>query len=190
MKESKIYILLTDTGSFLTKLIKLYTNKPYNHASIALDSNLEEVYSFGRKNIHNPLNGGFVQEDVNSKLLNHARCAIYSLTVTDNQLQTIKNYIEEISAEKDAYHYNFLGLFGFVFNRPLTRKNSYFCSEFVASVLEGSNVIQFENSVSLVAPHDLQELPDLRLEYEGSVNDYLMKGEPENVSFSYPFIPA
>ena len=38
--ERKVYLLLTNTGSFLTKLIKLYTKKPYNHASIAFDYDL------------------------------------------------------------------------------------------------------------------------------------------------------
>ncbi|MDF2789985.1 MAG: hypothetical protein K0S80_3083 [Neobacillus sp.] len=42
-KEKQMYLLLTNTGSFLTKLIKLYTKKPYNHASIASDSQLSEV---------------------------------------------------------------------------------------------------------------------------------------------------
>ncbi|MED4476449.1 hypothetical protein [Oceanobacillus caeni] len=44
MTERKVYILLTDTGTFFTKLIKLYTKKPYNHASISFDSELSEVY--------------------------------------------------------------------------------------------------------------------------------------------------
>lgn len=36
MSNQKIYILLTDTGTLFTRLIKLYTKKPYNHASISL----------------------------------------------------------------------------------------------------------------------------------------------------------
>lgn len=47
VEEGKIYLLLSDTGTVLTKLIKTYTKMPYNHASIAFDSKLREVYSFG-----------------------------------------------------------------------------------------------------------------------------------------------
>ena len=65
MTEKKVYILLTDTGTLFTKLIKLYTKKPYNHASISFDLELLEVYSFGRKTARNPFIGGFVKEDVN-----------------------------------------------------------------------------------------------------------------------------
>ena len=55
MIEKKIYILLTDTGTLFTNLIKLYTKKPYNHASISFDSKLSEVYSFGRKTARKPI---------------------------------------------------------------------------------------------------------------------------------------
>lgn len=57
MTEKKVYLLLTDTGTFFTKLIKLYTKKPYNHASISFDSELSEVYSFGRKRLEIPSSG-------------------------------------------------------------------------------------------------------------------------------------
>ena len=67
MTENKVYILLTDTGSLLTKLIKLYTKKPYNHASISFDFELSEVYSFGRKKVENPFHGGFVKEKIYRK---------------------------------------------------------------------------------------------------------------------------
>ncbi|USK36883.1 hypothetical protein LIS77_13090 [Cytobacillus firmus] len=62
MSNQKIYILLTDTGTLFTRLIKLYTKKPYNHASISIDPELKEVYSFGRKTAKNPFIGGFVKE--------------------------------------------------------------------------------------------------------------------------------
>lgn len=44
-----VYLLLTDTGTVFSTAIKKYTRKPYNHASLALDQQLTEVYSFARK---------------------------------------------------------------------------------------------------------------------------------------------
>lgn len=38
--------------------------EPLNHVSIALDRELTEVYSFGRKQPDNPFIGGFVKEDI------------------------------------------------------------------------------------------------------------------------------
>lgn len=48
-RDKEIYVLLTDTGTVLTKIIRSFTKDPLNHASIAFDQDLNEVYSFGRK---------------------------------------------------------------------------------------------------------------------------------------------
>lgn len=177
MTKRKVYILLTDTGSVLTKLIKLYTKKPYNHASIAFDSNLSEVYSFGRKHSDNPFVGGFVKEDVTSNLFLRADCVIYSFTVDEEQYNHMKLYIEQFKEQEDEYKYNFLGLFGVMLNKPVEKDKAYFCSQFVASVLEQSKNIEFEKSLALIAPHDLQNVPEFEFVYEGNLNDYTRTSE-------------
>ena len=45
----KIYIVLAHTGTLLSRIIKMKTGAEYTHSSIALDENLDEMYSFGRK---------------------------------------------------------------------------------------------------------------------------------------------
>ena len=59
--NQNIYVLLTDTGTMFTKLIKRITAAPYNHASLALDENLNEVFSFGRKCANNPWIGDLLK---------------------------------------------------------------------------------------------------------------------------------
>ncbi|MFD1385964.1 hypothetical protein ACFQ4Z_04055 [Oceanobacillus oncorhynchi subsp. oncorhynchi] len=172
MAEKKGYILLTDTGTLFTKLIKLYTNNTYNHASIAFFSDLSEVYSFGRKYARNPFIGGFVQEDTKSGLFKKANCAIYSFHIKEWQLKMVKQYIQEIQSKKEQYHYNFIGLFGFLLNKPIKRNKAFFCSQFVASVLEESGIYDFEKPLSLIAPYDLKDIPALQLEFQGKLSDY------------------
>src|SRR4051794_27373892 len=99
MKDKKIYLLLTDTGTILTRLIKAYTKTPYNHVSIGFDPHLSEVYSFGRKTVHNPFIGGFVKEDVHSVLFQQADCALYSLSVSDHQIEKMHRYIQVMEAQ-------------------------------------------------------------------------------------------
>jgi hypothetical protein len=183
MAEKQVYILLTNTGSLLTKLIKLYTKKPYNHASIAFDRNLSEVYSFGRKTARNPFIGGFVKEDVWTGLFKQADCAIYSLHVTEDQIQKMKQYLQEIEARKKQYRYNFLGLFGVMFNKPLKRKNAFFCSQFVAFVLKESAIMDFEKPLALIAPYDLQCVSTVQLVYEGKLKDYQNDNKTEKLCF-------
>jgi|SRR5699024_5010559 len=173
MTVKKGYVLLTDTGLWFSKLIKLYTKKPYNHASIAFDSKLTKVYSFGRKSARNPFIGGFVKENMKtSSLFVKADCIIYSFEATDVQLDKMKRYIQKMDAQKEQYSYNLLGLFGFIIKRPIKRSKSFFCSQFVASVLKESNIIDFDRPLSLIAPNDFREIAGFQLVYQGKLVDY------------------
>jgi len=164
LRQEKIYLLFTDTGTVLSEAIKVFTKKPYNHASIAFDSSLKEVYSFGRRQPHNPLNGGFVHEDMYSFIFLDSNCAVYSLTVTPEQKRKMKAFIDSIESEKKMYRYNFIGLFGALFQKEIHRKSAYFCSQFVSTVLQESGTILFDKPLCFIAPHDIQALPELKLE--------------------------
>ena len=60
----KIYIIVSYTGTILSQIIKIKTKDKYAHVSIALDRELEELYSFGRVNPYIPILGGFVHEGI------------------------------------------------------------------------------------------------------------------------------
>ena len=186
MRDKKVYILLTDTGTVFTRLIKLYTKKPYNHASISFDTELTEVYSFGRKTARNPFIGGFVKEDVKRGLFKRADCAIYSIKVTEIDLQKMQSYLTEIEAQKKYYRYNFLGLFGVLFNKPLRRKKAFFCSQFVASILNECSSVDFEKPLSLIAPNDLQSIGSLQFEYEGKLTSYQTNNVEKSGTTNFP----
>ena len=189
IRDKQIYILLTDTGTTLTRLIKSYTKKTYNHASIAFDAELIEVYSFGRKTARNPFIGGFVQEDIHSVLFQQAYCAIYSLTITNDEFQRMSQYIQEIAAKKEYYRYNFIGLFGVLFKKPIKRKNAFFCSQFVASVLKESKAIDFEKDLSLIEPSELPHSANFQLIFEGRLKGYQNRVMNEGVRVPYPIVP-
>ncbi|WP_087974394.1 hypothetical protein [Oceanobacillus rekensis] len=182
MEEKKVYIVLTDTGTLFTKMIKFYTRKPYNHASISCDADLSEVYSFGRKKPNNPFIGGFVRENFKTGLFKQSRAAIYCCTVSDHQLQKANDYIKRIEKQKDQFRYNFLGLFGVILNKPVKRKNAYFCSQFVATVLKECDIIEFPKPLSLVMPHDLQEAEDFQLVYQGKLAHFYTDGNREEMT--------
>jgi len=176
MNEREIYILLTDTGTLFTKMIKLYTRKPYNHASIALDNELMRVYSFGRKKHRNPFIGGFVKEDVRKGLFRHANCAIYRLKVTDGQYERMVSFIRNIEENKHRYRYNLIGLLSFIIHKQINRENAFFCSQFVATVLQECGIIKFEKKLSFMTPYDLQQAANLCLVYQGRLADFVKEG--------------
>lgn len=170
-----VYIVLTDSGTLFTRLIKRYTKSPYNHAAIALDSELTTMYSFGRKHFYFPLLAGFVKERINEgiyKKLKHTTCVVYELPVSDRQFRRIVRVLERFERNAHLYTYNLCGLLNFLLPICIRRRSAFFCSEFVASVLKHSGVDVLPKPPSLTAPHDFMLLPQARPIYEGLLNDY------------------
>ena len=98
-----IYIILTHTGTVLSRIIRCYTKDEYSHVSIALDKNLENMYSFGRLNPYNPFFGGFVHEKVNEgvyKRFKNTKTCIYSLEIEDSKYRKIEKTINKMKKIK------------------------------------------------------------------------------------------
>jgi hypothetical protein len=184
MKEKQIYILLSDTGTWLSKIIKWYTKEPLNHSSISLDDELTQVYSFGRKFQANPLEGGFVKEDMQGDLfLNNERptaCALYSCNVSAATYERIRMQLVHMEQHHSDYSYNLLGLLTFVFKLKYVPKNSYFCSQFVSSILRENGVVLVDKPSELVTPADIAKSKLLSLIYRGTLNAFLQEKGRKN----------
>ena len=86
LENRKLYILISKTHTVPARIIKFWTKEPYAHASIALDLELREMYSFARKGIYNPFNCGFIIEDIDNGIFGRdveTSCVVLELTVTD-----------------------------------------------------------------------------------------------------------
>lgn len=170
-----IYIMLTYSGSFLSRLIKVWTKEPYSHVSIGLDPGLKELYSFGRKRPRNPIFAGFVQEDIINGTYGRfpkTECAVYSLDITDENYEKLLKEIDKFKSEIDKYGYNLLGLLGVMFNKPIHREYNYFCSQFVSEILQNSGIHLISKTPELIEPGDFRQCSDLQLEYEGYLRHY------------------
>lgn len=172
VEQKTIYLLFLDTGTFLTKTINLFTNSTLNHASIALDQSLSQVYSFGRKRPRNPFIGGFVRENLQLPFFKKAQCAVYRLQISELEYELLEQRMNMMEAEKHLYRYNMLGLFGVMLNKELPRDNAYFCSQFVATMLSECGVYEYDKPACLIRPQDLKEWHELQLIYQGSLSNY------------------
>jgi hypothetical protein len=180
-----IYIVLTDSGTLFTKLIKKFTKSPYNHASIALDADLKDIYSFGRKSLHFPLNAGFVKEHPDGGIyikLKNTTCVVYELRLEVNQYELIVHEIQRFEREADRFTYNFWGLFNFLLPFRVERSSAYFCSEFVATVLKNSGVDVLGKPPGLTAPHDFMKASGAKPVYEGRLSSYRSASYIRNVA--------
>lgn len=61
-QDHSIYILLTRSGTWFSRLIHLVTSDCYTHASIGLDGPSGPFYSFARRYEHFALPAGLVEE--------------------------------------------------------------------------------------------------------------------------------
>jgi len=172
MLEREIYIVLTDTGTLFTRMIRLYTKLPLNHVSIAFDENLAEVYSFGRKRPHNPFIGGFVREDFRSYFFQQSVCGIYRCKVSTEDYDRMQKRIREIEEQKHKYRYNFIGLFGVMFNKEIKRERAFFCSQFVATILNECDEKIVGCSPYLIQPQHFMMSERLELVYAGDLAGY------------------
>ena len=169
----KIYIILTYTGTILSRIVKIYTRKEYSHVSISLDKELTKMYSFGRLNPYNPFWGGFVHEAPKKgtfKRFKNTTSKIYSLEITDEQYQNMEKVIEEFNKQEKNYHFNTLGLIGVIMNYRIQRKESFYCAEFVKYVFEHSNItIELPE---IIKPDDFEKIQGLSVVYTGRFNEY------------------
>lgn len=171
--DKPIFIVLTDTGTWFTRMIRMYTKAPLNHTSLAFDPQLTEVYSFGRKRPGNPFVGGFVKEDFGGELFRDATCAVYKCYLTEKQYNHIRNNIRRFERESHLYKYNLLGLLGIVFNVQIKRDYAFFCSQFVAFLFEQAGMKIVPKSPSMTTPSDFEHAESLELIYTGKLRDFI-----------------
>lgn len=169
----KIYIILTHTGTNLSKLIKSYTKDEFSHVSIALDAELKQMYSFGRLNPYNPIRAGFVHEYIDRgtfKRFYLTKAKVYELEITDEQYEIITNSIKQIEQEKEEYTFNILGLFAAGFRKKIRGNKSFYCAEFVKYILDQAKI---ETELPEVAkPEDFKKIKKLKEIYIGFLKKY------------------
>lgn len=168
----KIYIILTYTGTILSRIVKIYTKKEYSHVSISLDEDLTKMYSFGRLNPYNPFIGGFVHEGIDIgtfKRFKKTKTKIYSMEIPEEKYEKLEEVIDSIQNRKDLYKFNLIGLIGITLNIKIKREKRFYCAEFVKYVLEQSEVLELPD---LVKPEDFEKITGTSVIYKGILKEY------------------
>ena len=169
----KIYIVITHTGTTLSKIIKSYTKDEFSHVSIALDNELQEMYSFGRLHPYNPFWGGFVHEYIDKgtyKRFYKTKAKVYSYEVTEEQYEKLKNNIKQIEINKEDYKFNIIGLFAVGFHKKIGKEKSFYCAEFVKYVIEKANINM--ELPTIIKPEDFKNLEGSQEIYNGLLRKY------------------
>ena len=173
--DQHVYIVISQTGTLLSRLLKFVTKAEYNHASISLVPDLGTMYSFGRKHPYNPFWAGFVAESARFgtfKRFSKTRVVVLDITVSEEQYQAMARRIHTMMELKQYYHYNYLGLWLAGLRICYRKKRRFYCSEFVKDLLEKQGIHGVSQLDSIVQPIHFLSLPSAQQIYTGLLRDY------------------
>ena len=180
-KSKKVYIVLSQTGTILSRILKLFTRDRYNHSSIALTEDLQAMYSFGRLHPYNPFRGGFVQESPDGgtfKRFKNTRVMVLETEITSESYSEVGQLICEMMKDRARYHYNYWGVILAALNIHVKRKNRYYCSEFIKELVLRMNLPGVEEIPDIVKPMHFLTVPHKTV-YEGKLQEYAPTPPPK-----------
>lgn len=187
MECKKIYLVASYTDTIPGRLIKFrtylrygngYSGADYSHISLSTDSKLDEMMSFARKELDNPFNAGLIKEDIRDGMFalkqDISKIAVMELSITKEQYNKLSEILEYYWNTKEQYGYNFAGLITMLFcGKGATSKNNFFCSQWVATVLQESGIDVFNGEAPKdIKPIDVYEFLKNNIIYEGPVTKY------------------
>lgn len=174
-EKKYIYLVVSQTGTFLSRILKLITKAEYNHISLGFEKDLKTMYSFGRKYPYNPITGGFVIESPHFgtfKRFYNTRVAVLQLAVDDETYEGMRQTVETIKENQKKYHYNYFGLILAGIKIHFKPENCYYCSEFVKYVLQKYKIEGSEKLAPIIQPVHFLQIPHTNLIYKGRLQDY------------------
>lgn len=179
MENKSVYLVLSQTGTMFSRVLKFFTGAEYNHSSISLDPTLEEMYSFGRLNPYNPFIGGFVQEGKSIgtfKRFYKTKALVLELRVSDEQYKNVQMLIGHMKNNKSNFHYNYWGVFCAIFKANIAPRRRFYCSQFVRTCLAAFGISNSQELPKVIKPIDFLKLRDKRVIYKGALKNYNITG--------------
>ena len=173
-----IYLILTRSTSVASTLIGHCTDEPYTHVSIAFAPDSRVMYSFARRYAHFPLPAGLVEEHMDGgfyRIQGNIPCAVLRLDVENTIYYRARAHVDAMLVRRREYRYSILGLLMCRMGIPLEIPGYYFCSQFVAEVLEEICGVRLPRPASLMHPADYLEMDCFRCEFCGGLQDFAAK---------------
>lgn len=144
-----VSILFTTYTDFVSRLVGIMSGFNCTHVSIALDEENEYFYSFNTK--------GFKKEYPKKHKNRTKENICLRIQVTQQQYNKLCSLIKKFERKKSKYKYNFWGVICCMFRLPHERKDKYFCSEFVAELLDKAKIIKLKKPKSKYLPYHLKK---------------------------------
>lgn len=184
MSEKSIYLIISKTNTKFGRLIRKFGGIQYNHASIALDSELSEIYSFARQRHSLVLTGKLVRENISRFTLNIATnvdVTIFEVPVTNEQYEEVKKLISDIYNDKD-YLYNLFSVLTYPLTKGLSVYKAFTCNEFAMYILKLLGH-ELKKPLYQYKPDDLLNMLSDKIFYQGNLLEYVVEKTAETDYF-------
>ncbi len=166
-QTKRVYILLTRLHDRGSRAAGFFARCYYTHCSLGLEEDMNIYYSF--------MVNGFIEEDI-SRFLRSKHplfpCQLYEIEVQQDVYDKIKSIITEFQANRKLYKYTKLGVLSGLFMIPRQKRHEYFCSHFVAHVLEKGQALKLKKNSALYFPRDFKKISELSLRFQGNLEEY------------------
>lgn len=176
MENNYIYLVLTRTGTVISKVIGAVTGKTYTHASVASDIMLNYMYSFCRDKKEMPLPANFNREDLEDGVFGACKSIpgeVYRIPVTRRQLKRYNDIIRHFTLNRGSYTYDIGALFLMALHIPHRLRNKFVCSVWVGFVLGKSGInSDIKKHPSLIEPENFRSIRNAELIYKGDMKKY------------------
>ncbi len=172
----KIYILQMHSRTLPANIIKFFTGYPYSHITLSLDSDCYTTYSFGRRKVHSIINSGFITERQDGPFFsyfNKTVCRIFEIEISDEKYERLKAELAVMVEDPYKYRYDMIGIVPRLMGIAFTRKNRFVCSNFVADMLERSDICQFDKPACLIKPRDFESIENIKEIYTGPYKQFV-----------------
>lgn len=182
-----IFVVLVHGNRLHSKGIRWFTDSEWSHASLSLDSSLDEMYTFTTdiKNAPNKWHKTGFAIDTKERYLSedpHMKVKVYALFITPEQKEKIASAIKWYIDHQDETSYGFKNILNIFMRRPTKRKMKsgdkckMVCSQFVYTMLSLVNFkMRKSKDSSTISPADIDELSDdtrFYVVYQGGIDKY------------------
>lgn len=158
-----VFIILTSGNTALAPMIRKATKSTFSHASIAFDISLRPIYSFGPNKRTPKLTAGFIKTVPEADIWMADRkpvpYSIYVTYVSSYDLEKMKKRVEYFVNNADNMKYSFSGLVRVFFNMKSPHRNHWFCSAFVAEIINAGKPLPKDST--LYKPDQLRNVKDV-----------------------------
>lgn len=176
-----VYFMISATHTRFARLIRRFGGTRYNHAAIALDPELKELYAFARPNKNAVFLAGLIHEQLFYYSRGKYPCVnvvIFKINVSQEQHDEIRSIIQQVQQDKE-YVYNLFSVLTYPVTRGFGVYKAFSCIEFVIYLLVQLGICP-EGELYRYKPDDLLRILEPYVWYTGNLLEYTgQSGQPD-----------